>query len=155
MAHPSPKLVSRVRDYLLEVSADTGSMEARGLAEDLKRYTKAPKKPLPGVSKSVAKRLKAQTRKEKTSAVREAVMKRADGHCENCGALGSPWRRLDLDHFFSGASKRSRESVETCWALCHRPCHYLKTDNDPSAKYWRDRFRTHLKAKGLPIPGDL
>lgn len=114
----------------------------------------APKKTLPGVSKSVAKRIKIQTRKEKTSAVREAVMKRAGGFCECCATPATAFNPLELDHFRGGSLKRSRESVAGCWALV-RNHHRDKTVNRPDAEHWRALFRMHLKRNHLPIPGDL
>lgn len=144
-----PRTLSRVRDYLLEVASDTGSMEAQGLAEDLKRYVKAPKKTLPGVSKSVAKRLKVQTRQLTSAQIRAAVMRRADGRCEACtGPLGlsGVW-----DHWLGGSGRRKAlESVETTWALCAY-CNHQRTDNIPSAKHWNRRFQTHCDTHGYPF----
>lgn len=94
-------------------------------------------------AKPAAKRraVKKATRKQKTADVRAAVMERAGSFCEVCGAYPTD-REPDLDHFRSGAHKRSNESIEGCWALC-RPCHHAKTDNVPDRIYWLRTFREH------------
>lgn len=151
-----PKLVRETIGHLRMEADETGSYGALRLAEKWEHYARpAPKKTLPGLSKSVAKRLKVQTRKEKTSAVREAVMKRAAGFCEGCGSAPTAFNPLELDHFRGGSLKRSRESVAGCWALGRLCCHRPKTLNRPNAEYWRAHFRMHLTRNHLPIPGDL
>lgn len=103
-------------------------------ADELKRALESRKR-RPVDTRKAAKR---QTNKEKRSAVREEVMKRADGRCEGCNwPHGGP--NLELDHFFGRARS---ESVETCWALC-ATCHLEKTRNEPSAAHWLNIFHEH------------
>lgn len=90
------------------------------------------------------KRAKKETRREKVSAIREAVMARAKGHCEYCGVHHSP---LEMDHALGGSSRRVLESVAGCWGLC-LVCHRAKTVNAPSAEYWLEKFLKHSSRHG-------
>jgi nucleoside 2-deoxyribosyltransferase len=99
----------------------------------------------------------AKARKEEWAAIREAVLKRADGKCESpgcgfeLGMLQQP-HPLEVDHFFGGTGRRrALQSVETCWALCRR-CHRLKTANEPSAAYWLEDFIPHCARYGYSTP---
>lgn len=91
----------------------------------------------------VRKTAKRATKKEETAAIREAVMARADGRCEDCGSSGCP---LELDHAFGRGHVQQTE--RNCWALCG-PCHREKTNNRPNAAYWLKRFTLHAQKHNL------
>ena len=98
------------------------------------------------------KTTKRLTKKEETSAIREAVMKRADNRCEcGCGLgfEGEAWRSFgneaEMDHFFPKA--RTRQTLQTCWALT-RHCHRNKTRNWPSREHWLRAFADHCAKHG-------
>jgi hypothetical protein len=84
---------------------------------------------------------KKKTKREETSEIREAVMKRADGRCEHCGQLAE---RLELDHFFS---RRGEQSERTCWAMAPL-CHKSKTNWTGSADFWLRLFADHCNLHG-------
>lgn len=88
---------------------------------------------------------KKSTKREETAAIREAVMRRANGRCEVCCALDLRLAPLQLDHFFGRV--RVKQSVKNCWALCG-PCHRMKTENDPSAADWLKWFIVHATRYG-------
>lgn len=88
---------------------------------------------------------KGLTKKEETAAIREAVMKRAGGQCENCLAHEGPAAPLELDHMFGRV--RVKQSERNCWALC-RPCHRGKTNNAPTAWFWLRVFAAHAFSHG-------
>lgn len=101
-----------------------------GVADELRRALQ-PRKRRPADPRKTAKR---ESAKEKRSAVRDAVMSRANGYCEVCRIHSAC--PLELDHFFGRARA---ESVDTCWAVC-RWCHHKKTNNSPSAQHWLRAF---------------
>jgi 5-methylcytosine-specific restriction endonuclease McrA len=90
-------------------------------------------------------------RRAKTSDVRDQVMARADGCCENCEM---EYTDLEMDHFFGGSLRRVMERLETCWALCRR-CHHLKTINAPGRAAWLKRFIEHAKLHGYSDEASL
>lgn len=99
------------------------------------------------------KAAKRATTREETSAIREAVMRRADNRCEcGCGYLfrGSNWEsyanEAELDHFFPKG--RTKQTVKACWALT-RACHRLKTDNKPDRETWLRKFIAHADRHGF------
>lgn len=111
------------------------------------RASMAPKKFVKAAK--ARKATKKASKRDETAAIREAVMKRADNHCEcGCGYLfkGSNWlsyaNEAELDHFFPKG--RTKQTVKTCWALT-RACHRLKTDNKPDAAFWLRRFICHAE----------
>ena len=82
-----------------------------------------------------------------TRATRGAVVSRAGGRCECCGAEVTS-RSAELDHFFGRARS---ELVETCWLLCNGQeggCHLGKTMNMPSRRFWLVRFHRHALKHG-------
>lgn len=82
-----------------------------------------------------------------TRATRGAVVSRAGGRCECCGAEVTS-RSGELDHFFGRARS---ELVETCWLLCNGQeggCHLGKTMNMPSRRFWLVRFHRHALKHG-------
>lgn len=90
--------------------------------------------------------VKRKTKRERTSEIREEVMKRAGLVCE-CGC--GRWFRgfngaAQLDHYDGRARS---ESVETCWAL-RADCHREKTDGVPSSIEWHERFLAHAQRHG-------
>jgi hypothetical protein len=107
----------------------------------------APKRAVVAAKKRKA--AKKTTKKEQTAAIRESVMWRAGGLCEcGCGRQLNANQfsyAAELDHFFPKA--RTRQTVKTCWALTLH-CHRRKTDNNPSAEHWLERFITHAEAHG-------
>jgi 5-methylcytosine-specific restriction endonuclease McrA len=87
------------------------------------------------------KAAKQKSKREARAEVRAAVIERARGKCEACGAWSG---QLQLDHFFGRARS---ESPETCWALDGN-CHKLKTNNRPSAQRWLTIFADHCLLLG-------
>jgi 5-methylcytosine-specific restriction endonuclease McrA len=77
--------------------------------------------------RSTKKAEKRKAHREETSAIRAAVMKRADGRCEVCGASEAPYNPLHMHHTVMGSGKRrQQQNVSNCVALCmgcHRKAH--------------------------------
>jgi hypothetical protein len=117
---------------------DTHAARERRLARSLPRRK----------AKAAARSVETGARR----AVRQAVVTRAGGRCEACGTHVTA-ASGELDHFFGRARS---ESVETCWLLCPGAvgCHRSKTDNQPSRRWWLERFRRHavLHGFGRAIP---
>lgn len=83
-----------------------------------------------------------EERRKEWEVVRSAVLERAAGVCEGCGAQPD---RLAADHMFGGAGRRvSLESKFTVWALCFT-CDQAKTANRPDAVLWLQWFIRHAK----------
>lgn len=91
-----------------------------------------------------------QTKRERRSEVRAAVVARAGGRCERilgepghatgrCGAPG-----VEMDHMHGRARE---ESIESCWLHCVL-CARAKTENRPSRAYWLWNFGQHAMAHG-------
>lgn len=77
--------------------------------------------------------------------LRRAVFERAENNCEGgCGRWITP-DDAHLDHFFGRV--RRQESVSNCWALCIT-CDHAKTNNQPSAEHWLNRFIVHCETHG-------
>lgn len=162
MPNVSPDTFRRIRQLLSDAAEELTNvpaflppdqqrvLEAMGrAAKDLHTRTApraAPAKALP-LSVRSTKPARLVAKREHRRGVREAVMARANGHCEDCLLPATPINPLEMDHFFG----RRRESVEECWAL-HRSCHFRKTDNEPSRSRWLVHFRWHCERKGLPLP---
>lgn len=124
--------------------AGDGAPVARALRSEVERaIVSAERASSLRASRRQARGEKKAAKREATSEVREAVMVRALGHCECCGAFVGE-THLQLDHLEGRARS---ESVETCWALCFG-CHYSKTNNCPSARVWLERFTAHALAHG-------
>lgn len=70
-------------------------------------------------------------------------MKRADGHCESCFRFFGDDGRAD--HFFGRA--KSEETEANVWGLCVS-CDHDKTNNNPSARIWLERFGLHCALHG-------
>lgn len=75
------------------------------------------------------------------------LQRRARGWCEcGCGhPFSSGFACATLDHFFGRA--RAEESEATCWLL-RWECHHAKTNNDPSARVWHERWIRHCERHG-------
>lgn len=73
----------------------------------------------------------------------QALAARARGRCE-CGC-SAPVPPGEVDHFFGRA--KSDEVEATCWVLSPR-CHFMKTNNSPSARDWLERFIKHCERWG-------
>lgn len=84
---------------------------------------------------------KAEKREAKLT-VRETVVQRANGRCENCGRSFNRFDRAELDHFWGRA--KAPETTATTWLLCSH-CHRQKTDEHPSRAYWIEVFLVHLE----------
>ncbi len=94
------------------------------------------------------KRAKKATKREQTSAIRFAVAERAHGKCECCGqflVFANGVSYSEMDHFWGRA--KAVQSAQNCWMLC-RDCHYLKTNNDPSAAHWLNKYLDHSITHG-------
>lgn len=77
----------------------------------------------------------AAARAQRTAEVRQAVFARANGRCECCGSR-TP---AELHHLLSGPSRRSRESAETCAAVCawcHVDLHRNREDAIHRLRTW-------------------
>jgi 5-methylcytosine-specific restriction endonuclease McrA len=107
------------------------------------RAAMAPKRAVVAAKKRKA--AKKTTKKEQTAAIRDAVMNRAGLFCEGCASMPLYANPLTLDHFFGRV--RVKQSERNCWALC-LACHRQKTNNNPSAERWLERFITHAEAHG-------
>lgn len=87
--------------------------------------------------------------------IRAAVCKRAEGACEHCGAwVGLNGETGEADHFEGRSAGRPQESVENVWLLCGgvtKPngCHFQRTNNNPSAAYWLEKFIGHCIKHGF------
>lgn len=103
-------------------------------------------------TRKAAKATKKATKKTETAAIREAVMRRADGFCEDCGLAGSDGNPLTLDHFFGRV--RQKQSEANCWALCLR-CHRAKTEYRPDAASWFRAFIVHCVRRGFTAQARL
>ena len=123
-------------------SPPAGSSDAQVIDRLRSALTPSPKKRAAKVARKAAKGAKRATKRERTSAIYDAVAKRADGKCEACGLVFSWENRAEMDHFF-GRGKVA-QSEANCWLICWA-CHLRKTRNLPSAKAWLDRFVTHAR----------
>ena len=88
--------------------------------------------------------------------LRHDVVVRSNGRCENpaCRKVitsgGCSW-----DHWLGGNGRRQeQESLATTWLLC-AACDYARTNNEPSATYWNERFKTHCERHGYPFTQHL
>jgi len=72
----------------------------------------------------------------------KAVQERSGGRCESCSRGSGNYGQTD--HFFGRARA---EGVESCWLLCME-CHYRKTNNQPSARFWLEMFVAHCAKHG-------
>lgn len=132
----SVRISLKTAQWLLEtmerVSEATGpgigfTRDAASVLSDL-RAAMTPKKSVK-LAKA-RKETKKKTKRAETSEIREAVMSRAGGQCEMCGAHETNLNRLEMHHALGRV--RAQQSVENCLALCG-PCHRDITDNRPSA----------------------
>lgn len=98
------------------------------------------------VASRVRKTAKRATKKERTTAVWDAVMGRAAGRCECCARVFTDFNVRTLDHFFG--KKHVKESVSNCWALGWTCCHRDKTDNRPTRRAWQEYFVRHARKYG-------
>jgi hypothetical protein len=82
--------------------------------------------------------------------VKAAVRARSGGRCEvvRPGMPRCPRAAVDCDHFWQGANKRIRQSVESCWDVC-REDHDLRQANTPTRLFWVDVFEVHVLTSGL------
>jgi 5-methylcytosine-specific restriction endonuclease McrA len=129
---------------LSSVSANLQSPSDRRVIAELESAV-VPHRPKPlRAERLKKKRAKRVSKREKRAEVREAVMNRSVGLCEACVKDLTLTDPGELDHFFG---KARAESVESCWLLC-RACHRAKTDNNPSAAWWLDRFDAHARFYG-------
>lgn len=98
------------------------------------------------LSRSLGRRKGARAERAEATgarqALRDAVLTRAAGRCEACGADG---QLLELDHFFGRARS---ETVETCWMLCGED-HFQKTNSLPGRRFWLLRFQRHAEKHGF------
>ena len=76
-----------------------------------------------------------------------AVVDRANGLCETQCGHGAE----QVDHFFG---RRRGTAVAGCWYLCSF-CHREKTDNNPSAAAWLERFIRHCQHHGYATEAAL
>jgi 5-methylcytosine-specific restriction endonuclease McrA len=101
----------------------------------------------PGLKKAKATREKKKREKAKDtkSIVAECAVRSPDV-CEcGCGVVFTPAAHAQLDHFFGRV--RAKQSAQNCWRL--RPeCHRAKTNNQPSAAYWLQKFVKHAEKHG-------
>lgn len=106
---------------------EAGEFLAATVAEELR----AAMKPKPAVKSAERRRsAKRATKKEETADIRAAVMERAGGACEICGAHETNLSPLELHHALGRV--RARQAAENCLASC-RSCHRNITENRPSA----------------------
>lgn len=136
-----------IRDYL----HGRASIPAKSFAIAELEHALTPRKPRPlAVASRKVKAEKKASKREQRADVRALVMARAEANgnlCEcGCGRVmdGEFILRPTLDHYFGRARA---ESVETCWAIAEG-CHYLKSNNVPSASAWIERFITHAEKHG-------
>lgn len=133
----------RLRQLLLDVSRShagwIGIEAAAILASPPFSTPPRVRQKLPGKSREAKKKEKRLGRREAMAKLRFQIVLRASGNCEvvGCGAVGT-----DLDHFRGGSARRWSNKPDGVWLLC-RAHHRLKTDNDPSANYWRVEFQKH------------
>jgi hypothetical protein len=81
--------------------------------------------------------------------LRHEVLKRAGERCESCGA-DLHVAGFVFDHWLGGNGRRkAEERIDTTWALC-LACNQARTDNDPSAEHWNERFERHCQRHGYP-----
>ena len=100
-------------------------LEEDRIAKSRARAKKAPSR--------ATKRAEGVARMNRTARIREALIARAGGLCEACGAPGS-----DMHHTISGnGSRRVHEELDTVVLVC-RPCHDLahKGDQLTLARLW-------------------
>lgn len=102
------------------------------------------KKKLARKTRAAAQKSKWKTRKERFSAIRSQVEKRAGGFCEGCGSRLSDFDPGEADHFWGRARA---ESVDTVWLL-DRSCHRNKTAGSPSREFWMEAFGAHCAENG-------
>ncbi len=87
-------------------------------------------KRVPSSVKRAEKEAKKKTKKAETADIRAAVMERAGGSCEICGAHETNLSPLELHHALGRAKATQRDG--NCLGIC-RTCHRNMTDNRPSA----------------------
>ena len=143
----STKTLRAIRPWLAQrdTPADPWAPDVRKLVAEID-HALAPSE---AKRKARKRRLQAKSeRREEVSAVREAVMLRAGGRCENCGS--TPATPLQLAHIHGGAYRRAEESVLGCVAMCW-VCHKNQTNNEPSAAYWLKRFIEIAQRNGASL----
>jgi flavin reductase (DIM6/NTAB) family NADH-FMN oxidoreductase RutF len=122
---------------------EAGEFLAAAASEEL-RAAMAPKKFVKAARK--VKAAKKKVKRDESAEIRAAVMKRAAGACESCGAQETNLQRLEWDHFFGRV--RVPQSERSTWALCGS-CHRKKTLNEPSAVSWLMEFAGHARANSF------
>lgn len=136
---PTPDALSALR-----AMAD----DAHWLLEATKER-KAPAKALPFRTRAETKEAKRAAHREETGAIREAVMRRADGCCEICDLHGRAVQAHDMHHLDGGANRRSEQSASNCIALClahHRDMHGAAArSHAPNVREWAAKW-------GYPVP---
>jgi hypothetical protein len=147
----SPTVLREIRDFLLSNPTTPAPYQLTKWLDAIDRAL-GPKR-----SVGLARRRKAQKdieRQEKITDIREQVWLRSNGRCEACG-IPLPSVLGELDHALGGSGRRrALESVETTWRLDHR-CHVLKTNNDPTAFYWAEKFAEHCRQHGYTEEAEM
>jgi hypothetical protein len=137
-------------------AGETPSFRMRSAAEHLiYRFSKPASKSKKAAR--VRKEGKAATHRESMGHIREAVLQRAAGRCENprCGVAFIAPVTAEMDHWLSGGGRRrEKQSVETCWMLCW-VCHKDRTANIPSAAWWNSAFAAHCARYGYPFQAHI
>jgi hypothetical protein len=102
-------------------------------------------------SARVKRETKRKIHREETTAIREAVVYRANGFCEACWLQGYERPGTELDHFEGGSGRRrERQSVENTWLLCSQS-HRARSLNAPSAAHWNRLWKEHTSKHGYPF----
>lgn len=83
--------------------------------------------------------------RDETAAIRAFIIDRSKGLCEVCSHPG-----FEMDHVFG---RRVQQTIRNCWWLC-RECHYMKTNNKPSAIAWWKLFMGHCYRYDFDKEGD-
>lgn len=136
-----PKVLKELRElviYLRVRQPGINGHNLQALQASLDRAITPKRAAAPARKRRVAKRA---SHREEMAGIREAVLERADDHCEACRSRTG--MALQVDHMFGGSGRRrALQSVETCWALCNL-CHHAKTNSVPDAASWLESFVKH------------
>jgi 5-methylcytosine-specific restriction endonuclease McrA len=111
------------------------------------RSALSPKPRSSQVKKTAAKK---RTKAKDTKSIRAAVMARAEGRCECCGAEETDFDQLELEHMHGKV--RVKQSTESTWAVRHS-CHQKKTGWKEGRDVWLERFIAHCRRNNLNGPG--
>ena len=133
--------VSLSRKDALELLSFVADLDGNAAVNRLRAALKArPKKVAARKEKRQGVAKTKADKRDETAEIRAAILARAGGECEYCGAVATAHNPLELDHMFGRI--RLPQSTQSCWMLC-RLCHRAKTSGDPTAASWFWRFAGH------------